>query len=113
MPDDVNTHFGKVGDISRAFGYMVALTINDVFRSVILATLKSSTNSALRTAYDQILDDLDDDKDLTFSHIQTVQTVCARQFRRTKERHPDPPHCDNTPRAMPHTSQVNTEKYKK
>ena len=35
--------------------YMGALTIDDVFRSVILATLKSSNNRALRTAYDQIL----------------------------------------------------------
>jgi hypothetical protein len=80
----VNTHFGKVSDIRRAFDYMGALTIDDVFRSVILATLKSSNNRAFRTAYDQILDDLDDDKDLTFAHIQTVY---ARQFWRTKERH--------------------------
>ena len=43
------------GDISRAFDYMGALTIDDVFRSVILATLKSANNRALRTAYDQIL----------------------------------------------------------
>ena len=54
----VNTYFGKVGDIRRVFEYMVALTIDDVFRSAILATLKSSNNRALRTAYDQILDDL-------------------------------------------------------
>jgi hypothetical protein len=65
----VNTHFGKVGDIRRSFEYMGALIIDDVFRSVILDTLKSSNNRALRTAYDQILDDLDDDKDLTFAHI--------------------------------------------
>jgi hypothetical protein len=58
----VNTHFRKVGDIRRAFDYMGTLTIDDVFRSVILATLKSSNNRALRTAYEQILDDLDDDK---------------------------------------------------
>jgi hypothetical protein len=32
----VNTHFGKVGDIRRVFDYMGALTIDDVFRSVIL-----------------------------------------------------------------------------
>jgi hypothetical protein len=68
----VNTHFGKVSDIRRAFEYMDAITIDDVFRSVILATLKSSTSRTLRTAYNQILDDLDDDKDLTFAHIQTV-----------------------------------------
>ena len=59
---------------------MGAFTINDVFRSVILATLKSSHNSSLHTVYDQILDNLDDNKDLSFAHIQTV---CARQFRRT------------------------------
>jgi hypothetical protein len=106
----VNTHFGKVGDIRRAFEYMGVLTIDDVFRSVILATLKSSNNRALRTAYDQILDDLDDDKDLTFAHIQTV---CARQFRRTKERHPEPSHRADTPRATPRTSPVKTEKYNK
>jgi hypothetical protein len=105
----VNTHFGKV-HIRRAFEYMGAITIDDVFRSVILATLKSSNNSTLHTAYDQILDDLDDDKDLTFAHIQTV---CARQFRRTKERHPDPPHSDDTPRASLRTSQVKTEQYNK
>jgi hypothetical protein len=72
--NDINNHFGKVGDTRRAFDYMGALTIDDVFRSVILATLNSS-NSTLRAAYDQILDDLDDEKDLTFAHIQTV---CAR-----------------------------------
>jgi hypothetical protein len=73
---------------------------DDVFWSVILATLKSSNNRALCTAYDQILDDLDDDKDLTFAHIQTV---CASQFRQTKERHPEPSHCADTPRATPRT----------
>jgi hypothetical protein len=103
----VNTHFGIFGDVRRAFEYMGALTIDDVFRSVILATLKSSNNRALRTVYDQILDDLDDHKDLTFAHIQTV---CARQFRRTKERHPDPPHSADTPRATPRTSPVKTER---
>jgi hypothetical protein len=106
----VNTHFGKVGDIRRAFEYMGALIIDDVFRSVILATLKSYSNRALRTAYDQILDDLDDDKDLTFAHLQTV---CARQFRRTKEPHPDPPHRADTPRATPRNSPVKPEKYNK
>jgi hypothetical protein len=106
----VNTHCGKVGDIRRAFDYMGALTIDDVFRSVILATLKSSNNHALRTVYDQILDDLNDDKDLTFAHIQTV---CACQVRRTKERHSDPPHRADTPRATPRTSPVKPEQYNK
>jgi hypothetical protein len=88
MATPVNTHFGKVVDISRAFEYMGALTIDDVFRSLILATLKSSNNSALHTTYDQILDDLDDDKDLT--------------LRTSKP-----------PRTTLRTSPVKTEKYNK
>ena len=86
------------------------LTINYVFQSVILATLKSSNNNALRAVYDQILDDLDDEKDITFAggaradlgsvlvgghrpgqrfsspfatrHVDRghIQTICARQF---------------------------------
>jgi ATP-dependent protease HslVU (ClpYQ) ATPase subunit len=78
----VNTHFCKVGNIRRAFDCMGALTIDNVFRSVILVTLESSNNRALHTAHDQILDNLINNKDLTFTHIQTV---CARKFRRTKE----------------------------
>jgi hypothetical protein len=46
-----------------------------------MATLKSSDTRALRDAYDQLLDDQDENKDLTFAHIQTV---CAGQFRRRK-----------------------------
>jgi hypothetical protein len=108
--NDVNTHFGKVGKIHLGFKCMDALTIDDVFQSVILATLKSSNNSALRAAYDQILDDLDDDKDITFAHIQTIRD---RQFRRIKERHSDPSHRADTPRATSRTSPVKTEQYNK
>jgi hypothetical protein len=93
----VNTHFQKVGETCQAFGYMDYFTIDDVFKSVLLATLKSFHIIALRAACDQILDDLDNDKELTFAHIKTV---CARQFRRRKER-PDPPHCADTPRTPP------------
>jgi len=98
----VNNNFGKVGDIRRGFDYMVshmgALTIDDVFRSVILAALKFSNNRVLRTAYDQILDDLDDDKDLTFAHIQTV---CARQFWRTIVRYQGATPGSTSPRRHP------------
>ena len=62
--------------------------------------------------YDQILDDLDDDKDLTFAYIQTI---CARQFQRPKER-PDTPHraeTAETPRATTRTSPAKPEKYNK
>jgi hypothetical protein len=87
---------------------MDALTIDYVFQSVILATLKSSNKRALRDAYDQILDDLDDNKDITFAPIQTI---CARQFQCTKERHPDPPHSADTPRATPRPSLAKPEDY--
>jgi hypothetical protein len=46
----VNEHFQKLGITRKAFSDMGALTIDDVFRSVILATLKSSDNCALRAA---------------------------------------------------------------
>jgi hypothetical protein len=41
---------------------MDKLTIDDVFRAVILATLKASGNPALRAAYNKNIDDLDDAK---------------------------------------------------
>ena len=44
-----------------------------------MATLKASTNRSLRDAYHKVLDDLDDEKDLTFA---LIQDACARQFRR-------------------------------
>jgi hypothetical protein len=55
--------------------------------------------------------DLDDDKDLSF--VADIQTVRARQFWRTKERHQDPPHRADTPRATPRSSPVKTEQYNK
>ena len=106
----VNTHFGKVNETRQALGYLDALTIDDVLKSVLMATLKSSANLTLRDAYSQILDDLDDDKELTFAHMQQV---CARQFRRRQERRPDTPRIDRTERATPRTSPAKPEsKYK-
>jgi hypothetical protein len=78
-----------------------------------MATLKSSDTRALRDAYDQLLDDLDDNKDLTFAHIQTV---CARQFRRRKDKDryaPSSPTAFGTPRGQPLTSPPKHEKYNK
>jgi hypothetical protein len=50
-------------------GYIGSLSIEDVLKSV-LANLRDSPNSSLRDAYYQVLDDLDDHKDLTFALIQ-------------------------------------------
>ena len=41
----VNTHFGKVNETRQALGYLDALTIDDVLKSVLMATLTSLTTS--------------------------------------------------------------------
>ena len=58
----------------------------------------------LRDAYHNILDDLDDDKDLTFA---LIQHACARQFRR----HPDRERADRERR--PDTPRNGPEPYEK
>jgi hypothetical protein len=41
----VNTHFGKVNETRQAFGYTGDdLNIEDVFKSVLLANIKTSEN---------------------------------------------------------------------
>jgi hypothetical protein len=67
-------------------GYIGNLSIEDVLKSVLMATLKASPNLSLRDAYHKVLDDLDDDKDLSFA---LIQDACDRQFRlHPDERHP-------------------------
>ncbi len=66
-------------------GYIGNLSIEDVLKSVLMATLKASTNLSLRDAYHKVLDDLDNDKDLSFA---LIQDVCVCQLRR----HPDKCH---------------------
>ena len=102
----VNIHFGKVNETRQALGYLDDLTIDDVLKSVLMATLKASANRTLRDVYHNILDDLDDDKELTFA---LMQQACARQFRRHPdrdradcERRPDTQCSDRaTPRTLP------------
>ena len=95
----VNKHFASVTELHRTMGYIGNLSIEDVLKSVLMATLKASNNRSLRDAYHKVLDDLDDEKDLTFA---LIQDACARQFRR----HPDerPPAAFNrgpgTPRPL-------------
>ena len=87
----VNTHFGKVGDIRRAFEYMGALTIDNAHVARTPSTMPMSSTS----------------KQSMCAHIQTV---CARQFRRTKGLHPDSSFIADTLGATPSTSPVKTEK---
>jgi len=75
----VNHHFASVSETWHTMGYIGTLSIEDVLQSVLMGTLKSSSNTALRDAYHRVLDDLDDDKRLSFS---LIQDACARQFRR-------------------------------
>jgi hypothetical protein len=79
---DVNIHFGKVNETRKALGYLDALTTDDVLKSVLIATLKASANRTLRDVYQNILDDLVDNKELTFA---LMQQACARPFRRVTD----------------------------
>ena len=85
----INLHFDLVTELHRTMGYIGTLSIEDVLKSVLLATLKDSPYSSLRTAYHKVLDALDDDKDLTFA---LIQENCASEIRRstrdTDECHP-------------------------
>jgi hypothetical protein len=96
----VNRHFASVTKLHRTMGYIGNLSIEDVLKSVFMATLKASTNRSLRDAYHKVLDDLDDDKDLSFARIQDP---CARQFRR----HPDESHPSAWSRDHPGTPRRN------
>ncbi len=109
-----NTLFTSLNVTRQSFSCMQQeFTIDDVFKAVIMATLKSSDTHALPDANDQLLDDLNDNMDLTFAHIQTV---CARQFRRRKDKDRfalSSPTVFGTPRGPPHTSPSKPEKYNK
>jgi hypothetical protein len=96
----VNRHFASVSELHRTVGYIGNLSIEDVLKSVLMATLKASTNRSLRDAYHKVLDDLDDDKDLSFA---LIQDTCARQFRR----HPDERHPVASSRDLPGTPRRN------
>ena len=74
----VNLHFASVTELHRTMGYIGNISIEDVLKSALLATLKDSPNSSLRAAYHKVLDDLDASKDLTFT---LIQDACARKFR--------------------------------
>ena len=58
----VNHHFASVTELHRTIGYIGNLSIEDVLKSVLMATLKASTNLSLRDAYHKVLDDLDNDE---------------------------------------------------
>jgi len=61
-----------VSNTRKVFSFMDKITIDDVFWAVVLTTLTSSDNRALRATYNQIIDDLDDAKELTLASIQTA-----------------------------------------
>jgi hypothetical protein len=81
---DVDRHLGDVSDTLQTLKFLERnIDITDVFQSVVLATLKSSKNKALTKAYASILDNLDDDQDLTFAMIHQT---CVRKLRRGQDR---------------------------
>jgi len=105
----VNEHFKQVSSIRKAFSYMDKLTIDDVFRSVMMTFWLPSNplTTVFFSPHDKIMDDLDDDKNLTFAHFQTI---CVCQFRRRKDRTAPPPRAD-TPRTTPLTSPAKPQEY--
>jgi len=57
---DVDRHFGDISDTLQTLKFLEQnINITDVFKSVVLATLKSSKTKALTKAYASILDNLD------------------------------------------------------
>ena len=92
--NDVNKHFVSITEVQRTTGYISTLSIEDVLKSVLMATLKDSKNQSLHAAYYKVLDDLDDKKDLSFT---LIQDVCARQISRNTDERP-PPTWTGTPR---------------
>jgi hypothetical protein len=81
----------------------------DVLKSVLMATLHASANRILGDAYHDLLDDLDDDKEVTFT---LMQQACARQFRRLPDREsrPDTPRRDSvTQRTSPDKPDIKYE----
>jgi hypothetical protein len=50
----VNRHFASVTELHRTMGYIGNLSIEDVLKSVLMATLKASTNRSLRDAYHKV-----------------------------------------------------------
>ena len=81
---DVDRHFIDVSDTLEMLKFLARnIDITDVFKSVVLATLKSSKTKALTKAFAVILDNLDDAHDLTFTMIQQA---CVRKLRRSHAR---------------------------
>ena len=69
---DVNRHFDSITELYHTMGCISNLSIEDVLKSVLMTTLKASTNLSLRDAYHKVLDDLDDDQDLSFALTKTL-----------------------------------------
>jgi len=88
----INLHFSSITELHHTMGFICDLSMEDVLKSVLLATLRASPNSSLRAAYHTVLDTLDDgDKELTFA---LIQDHCAREIRRSTR---EPDRCGQSP----------------
>jgi len=81
----VNLHFNSIAELHHTLDFISTLSMEDVLKSVLLATLRASPNASLRAAYHTVIDAVDEDKELTFA---LIQDHCAREIRRTT-RDPD------------------------
>jgi hypothetical protein len=95
---DVDRHFSNITDTLEMLTFLGDnIDIEAVFKAIVLATLKSSQTKALTKAYSVILDNLDDDKELSFDMIQKT---CVRKLRERNNRGDDR-HFERRP-ATPH-----------
>ena len=95
---DVDRHFSNITDTLEMLTFLGDnIDIEAVFKALVLATLKSSQTKALTKAYSVILDNLDDDKELSFDMIQKT---CVRKLRERNNRGDDR-HFERRP-ATPH-----------
>ena len=94
---DVDRHFNVTDTLEMLTFLGDNIGITDVFKAVILATLKSSKTKALTKAYSVILDNLEDDNKLTF---EMIHRACVRKLRERTD-HGDDRHPERRP-ATPH-----------
>jgi hypothetical protein len=95
---DVDRHFSNITDTLEMLTFLGDnIDIEAVFKAIVLATLKSSQTKALTKAYSVILDNLDDDKELTF---EMIHRACVRKLRERNDRGDDR-HFERRP-ATPH-----------
>jgi hypothetical protein len=86
------------------------ITVDDVFKTVLLATLKTCGNS-LRAAHPKLVHDLDDNKTIILANIQPA---CARKLQHSHRDSSDTSRdLADPPRVTPRSPPAKTNEYNK